>query len=374
MEDFSAYTFDKILMRDDFILSIEKTDPDAVKFWEQLCAQYPAVKKEYESAARLYHHFKSHQRQLPSIETREKVLNKILKQIDSDSREGKQVLLAPWLKVAAVIVAILGISSVLYFTFTNKSSESTIVYNEIIVPSGEKSQVILSDGTTVWLNSESKLRYPAQFEKDSRKVYLEGEGYFDVTKQKGSHFFVLSQNMKIEVLGTVFNVKSYPGDKTIETTVVEGKVKVQLSDKSKKVNEVVLLPTERVVYYKSNEETQKISDTQSEEKTQTAENITTTISPIEVQRVNTKNITSWKDHLLVFDNETLENIVVKMSRWYRTDVIISDSTLKTERFTGKFVHNETLEQVLKAINLTTPIYYEVTNDKVVINKKYRKRP
>ena len=97
------------------------------------------------------------------------------------------------------------------------------------------------------------------------------------------------------------------------------------------------------------------------------------VKEILISHVNTDNITSWKDHLLVFDNETLEEIAVKMSRWYKVQIEIMEPGLKTHRYTGKFVNNETLDQVLEAINLTTPIQYKIRQNSVQIWSRKKKQ-
>jgi ferric-dicitrate binding protein FerR (iron transport regulator) len=238
---------------------------------------------------------------------------------------------------------------------------------QVIVPSGEKTQLILPDGTQVWLNSESKLVYPASFSSRERKVNLEGEAYFNVTKVSKSKFTVYTQDVKVNVLGTKFNVKSYPNDPTIETTVVEGMVKVESEEPKSNFSPIILKPTERLVYKKDSRSASKKSTSDVDPDPGKLASHSASNMKIIISHVNTNNITSWKDHLLVFDNETFEEITLKLSRWYKVQIILLDEELKTQRYTGKFVHNESLTQVLEAIKLTTPIKYRSHQNQVEIS-------
>jgi ferric-dicitrate binding protein FerR (iron transport regulator) len=268
------------------------------------------------------------------------------------------------ISISAVVILLIAVA----VTFMVKDK---VIFNskdqslQVIVPSGEKSQLILPDGTQVWLNSESKLIYPVNFSFKERWVNLEGEAYFDVTKADNSKFVVHTQNFKVKVLGTKFNVKSYPADMTIETTVVEGMVKVESEKPRLNFSPIILKSTERLVYKKDISSASKDITEPAAVKLEKPQTISR--QEILISHVNTSYITSWKDHLLVFDNETFDEITLKLSRWYKVQINLVDEELKTQRYTGKFVHNESLTQVLEAIKLTTPIKYNLHQNEVEIS-------
>jgi ferric-dicitrate binding protein FerR (iron transport regulator) len=206
----------------------------------------------------------------------------------------------------------------------------------------------------VWINSDSKLKYPVQFGDVSREVSLEGEAFFDVEKKHGKSFVVNTHDVKVNVLGTAFNVRCYPGDNKTQTTVVRGAVQVEEIHGDKKV--MILKPNEMATL------TDKVPDATKASQIQT----------FTVNKVDPVNLVSWKDQLLVFAGETFEDLAIKMERWYNVKIRIDNEELKSERFSGKFVHNETVYQVLEAIKITTPITFRVEKDTIIISQIKRK--
>jgi transmembrane sensor len=377
MDENKKMTYVDILMDDRFVAFMKEEDEKKLPYWAKAAEEDPDTKKEYDKAVSVYKILTGHKKVKYTDSIKDKAVNRLISLIDASDSEkaGKssKYSLGYISTIAAAAAVLIGLGwfmgkSTGIFNHGNKN-----VYHEIIVPSGEKSQVLLSDGTKIWLNSESKLRYPGRYSNSKRAVFLEGEGYFEVSKQNGSNFTVYTQEIKVEALGTKFNIKSYPEDKTIETTLVEGSVKVEHSGSKNKFPNVILKPNERFVYRKfaSNDE---VHETEDNRKSSPAK-FTVRPRQISVTKVNTENITCWKDYLLVFDNETLEEIAVKMSRWYKVKVNILDDDLKTHRFTGKFINNETIFNVLEAIDLTTPIEYTMVDNEVNIGfDKTRKEP
>lgn len=363
-------SFDKIMMDPMFIAYMNERNNENEKYWVTLIESNPELKNEFEKAVKLYSVFLNNkststdeEKNLATI----KLLNRIgnfdnLQIGKTNSDQFKKIIRYA---AVAVLFITLFIPASLYVVQRFKPIE--IVYNEIEVPSGEKSAVKLSDGTIVWLNSESKLKYPVNFNTKCRNVYLEGEGYFDVAKQDGKNFIVNTQNIKVVALGTIFNVKSYPEDDNIEATLVEGSIKFQQNSEGEDLPDIILKPDQKLTYQKeigkaSVSEVLEVKDT-----TFQTEKINTKAS-FSIEKVNASNIVSWKDHLLVFENETFEEIAKKMSRWYKMDVVIKGDELKDLRFTGKFIHNETFIQVLEAIDLTTSINYDINANSVIIQR------
>lgn len=362
-------TFDKLLMDQDFIdhLKYKNTGYQG----KDMIEKDPELRSELEKASFIFHILSSHKRIKFPDELKKAHVERLIKRIQLDEMSGhnkSRYVIQNVLKVAASIIVIIGLSILISLKVISPyriaNSSSTI---EMVVPSGEKSQIILADGSSVWLNSDSKLVYPISFKGDDRKVILEGEAYFDVKKVRNSRFVVVTQDFKVEVLGTKFNVKSYPDDPTMETTVVEGMVRVEPYEDKLSFSPIILKPSERMVFLKANQQKPQNDNIESRQKQAVVKPVIR--QEILISHVNTDNITCWKDHLLVFDNETLEQIALKMSRWYKIQVEIMDDDLKSHRYTGKFIYNESIIQVLEAIDLTTPIKYKIYQNTVEIRRK-----
>lgn len=277
-----------------------------------------------------------------------------------------RVGLRSFMKYAAVFVIALGMfwmGNSLFFR--DKSVQDNISrMNEISVAYGSKSRIVLPDGSIVNLNSGSLLQYSSDFENE-RKVYIEGEAFFDVKKDPRHPFLVQTSNITIRVLGTVFNVKSYPEEDIIETTLVSGSVQILAKSGSAK-NEfktlTVLKPNEKAIFYKNsmatgNESADPITEINKKEK----ENI-------QVQKeIKTEFYTAWKDNNLVFNNEQFGNVVPKLERWFNIKIENNFPELNASRLTGKF-DTETIEQALEALRIITPFNYSIEKNKITIYK------
>lgn len=361
-------SYDEILMNEKFAEFMTKRDEEITAYWNRYLMQHPENREEFDKAVNLHKALTSHRKYVISDRKKSAAADALLSRIDAYEASGagtKRLRISPKVAIAASIIAFICLSlPILYLTHI--LGESEISYNEITVPPGEKSSVQLADGTLIWLNADSKMKYPTTFSRRSREVILEGEGYFDVTKQKGASFTVVTQDIKVVALGTIFNVKSYPDDKVIETTLIEGKVKLQPTGERRKFADIFLSPNQRMIYRKA-ENLAVVENANSGSGNPVS--VSETKPSITITKVNTANVSSWKDHLLIFNNESFEEIAAKMSRWYDVEVIILDDELKQDRYTGKFIHNETAEQVLEVINVTTPIQYRIENKKIYISKK-----
>jgi len=213
---------------------------------------------------------------------------------------------------------------------------SKVAYNYLTIPRGGQFNVKLSDGTVVWLNSESKLKYPIAFvEGETRQVELVyGEAYFDVspsTKHKGAKFIVISQSQEIEVLGTEFNVKAYKDETSIYTTLVEGKVIVNTS-----LSNDVLTPSEQLKL--------NIQD-----------------NTISVSNVDVYSEISWKEGVFSFKEKPLKDIMKVISRWYDVNVIFENKELELLKFNGVLDKERSVEKVLSIMKSTTINNYEIDN-------------
>ncbi len=234
--------------------------------------------------------------------------------------------------------------------------------NIVEVLYGSKSQIQLPDGSVVNLNSGSRITYPTSFKDGHRDVYLSGEAFFQVEADVESPFYVHTSDLTVKVTGTEFNIKSYPDSKSIETTLVKGKL--QILDKKKKNKTIaVLSPNETAVFKKANfkdedeEETKDIPLNFKEHK------------PIYVKNeINTSDTYAWKNNLLVFNNQNFYDLAVRLERWYDVEINIQDKEIANERFTGKF-DKETIEQALNALQLIVPFEYEIKKNNITIRNK-----
>tara|TARA_B110000238_G_scaffold74769_1_gene82321 strand:+ start:646 stop:1821 length:1176 start_codon:yes stop_codon:yes gene_type:complete len=223
-----------------------------------------------------------------------------------------------------------------------KRNTKEIAYNYLTIPRGGQFFIKLSDGTQVWLNSESQLKYPTSFiDGEERKVELiYGEAYFDVspsTQHNGATFKVATNNQVVEVLGTEFNVKSYNGDEMITTTLVEGKVVIG----NNSVQEY-LSPGEQSKFSIKNEK-------------------------IEISKVDIYNETSWKNGIFNFHKKPLKEIGKVLSRWYDVDIDFLNKEIEDVRFIGSVSKNQKIEDILELIKSTNFINdYDIIEKKIII--------
>jgi ferric-dicitrate binding protein FerR (iron transport regulator) len=258
-----------------------------------------------------------------------------------------------------------------YSNFVNPDIE-TSENSKIIVPKGSKTHLILPDGTQVWLNAGSTLTYPERFGEAKREVYLEGEGYFDVVKHTDKTFMVRTSDIHVHSLGTKFNIKAYPQDDIIETTLVEGKVKVENGNASKVMQKPIYLsPNQTLTFHKTNNSI--ALNTKKEEREKVSETLNNAIKPSQIDKivlheeVNPVLYTSWKDSRWVIDSQRLDDLAIQLERIYDVNIKFKDKDLRNTRFTGT-LKDESLEQVLKAMKLTAPIDYEIKGKQVILTK------
>ncbi len=285
-------------------------------------------------------------------------------------------ILNKFLKIAAIFILAFSFSWATFYFLNKRPDTGSLAYNQIITAKGQKSQIILSDGTKVWLNSETVLKYPASFNENQREVFLEGEAFFEVKKKdKKNPFLVKTTDIDIKVLGTSFNVMAYSDEATVETTVVEGSVSVVRKGLKPSQDQIVILkPNQKVTLLKKG--SRVILSEVELEKPMLVKSAQTTpsISPIEKEqilissKVDIELHTAWKEDRLIFRSETLENIAYKLERWYDVKIHIQDEELKNNRYTGEFAHKETLTQVLEILYLTTPITYTFKQNDLYIEK------
>ena len=204
------------------------------------------------------------------------------------------------------------------------------------VPRGGEYTLVLADGTTVYLNAESELRYPKQFKGENRKVILVGEAYFDVYHNEQQPFLVEAGGMEVRVLGTSFGVRAYPEEENVLTTLVQGKVNVEADGRV-----VRLQPGEQADYDK-------------------ADKLLTTA------KVDVNLFVGWKDGRLIFDNAPLEVILSELGRWYSFDVFYANENLKQIPYSLNVRKDEHISGVLKLIERTRKVKFEINNQTIIV--------
>lgn len=238
---------------------------------------------------------------------------------------------------------------------------------EIKAANGARSYVVLSDSTKVWLNAGSTLKLAKNFNKNSRNVYLNGEAFFDVQKSKNSYFTVFASDIFIQVLGTQFNVKSYSNDDVIETTLEEGKVKIYETTQNKQL--LTLTPNQKATYLKGKQNITKESINRELNKIMAKDEIVQykDANYIIADKVKTDSYSSWKDGKLIFRKDRLEDIVSRLERHFNVSISVDDD-IKDLMITANF-KNETIEQVMFALQLTSSFDYEINLNQISIKSK-----
>ncbi|HET6256304.1 MAG TPA: FecR family protein [Puia sp.] len=237
------------------------------------------------------------------------------------------------------------------------------VISEITTRNGSKTSLILPDGTKVWLNAGSKLTYDSTFGKIDRKVSLSGEGYFDVVRNKQQPFIIHAATISIKVLGTEFDVRSYPSDKTTEASLIRGSIEVIINAQPNK--KVILKPNEKLIIDNFRFENHLAQTT--DNAAAAATSVPDIAKDITVRNLTHENKTgevietSWVENKLVFQDESFEEIARKLERWYGVTIRFNNERLKDDHLTGTFM-NETIRQALDALKFTATFNYSVDND------------
>jgi len=217
------------------------------------------------------------------------------------------------------------------------------VFNTLVVPYGKRTHITLADGSKVWLNSGSKLVYPATNTGNKREVYIDGEAIFDVTHMDGKPFYVKTKDFEIKVLGTVFNVNAYEDDKNSGAVLAEGKIEISPTNSTLFRSEKrTILPGTRIVY-DNNKET------------------------FEETQVNVKNYLSWREGYLILEKIPLETILKKISRYYNVNIELQSPAIGKETFSGNLNLKNTAEEVLDILAETTQISINKENNNLIIN-------
>jgi ferric-dicitrate binding protein FerR (iron transport regulator) len=259
-----------------------------------------------------------------------------------------------FLRYAAVFIIAVGLTAV-FFNYQQLNSSSSafsgsalVINQEISTNFGARMKFQLSDGTTVYLNSGSKILFPNKFAGKTRSVELSGEAFFDVTTNPDQPFVVHTNVLDVKVFGTAFNLKAYPDSREISATLVHGKINVENEISGVCRQLASLKPSQRAVYDIDNKEI-RVSDEQDLDK-----------------------FIAWKEGKLVFSNDPINELAEKLGIWYNVNVKVGNEGLRAHRFTATFT-DEPIEQVLGLLSKSTPLKYRIIKAERNSDNSYSKR-
>ena len=346
-------------------LSGDATEQDKEEL-NELLQQHPELMQQYDMLHQLW------SVNAPASEepvTNDK-LNRILQLAEAETAAGKSE--APVVRIKKrhtlywAAAAVIALAAGAWMLVTWKNKQQALAANEVVAPKGSKTRTILPDGSTVWLNAGSRIVY-ANFNGPEREITLEGEAFFDVvqvlspaTHQK-KPFIVHAGTIDIRVLGTAFNVKSYPEEKTIETTLIRGLVQITRKGDTKGAP-VYLHPNEKIVLPAS-----------STEVVTTNEPVATTNEPVIKQIIHIDSTikdsehieTAWVYNRLEFRGDNFEQLALKLERWYNIKIYFEDAAARQLKFNGS-LQNETVEQAFMALKEAVPFEVRIVNNEVFI--------
>ncbi len=272
--------------------------------------------------------------------TDDRLINKAEKRLDSKlakEKKGKQKIfkLHQWIKYAAVITIVIAVSALAYWQFNTGNKEDMLVAT---TSESQVREIVLPDGTKVWLNQFSSLKYPRQFSEKERNVYLNGEAYFEVTKNRKRPFIVQSEMMKIKVLGTIFNLKCSPTCRISEATLIEGEIEVKGNNEE---GMIILSPGQKA-------ELNKVT------------------KRMQVKEVDAKLDAVWHNNLIPFEKATIFNIAKTLERFYNVKIILSPDISTNKTYSGVLKKKDSIESVLKLLKNSIPMNYKIVDNNIFI--------
>jgi len=390
-ENYLLFTTEDFVLDNAFISWVLNPRKEADLFWAEFLMNYPHKRTQVEEAAYIIKALKPVEEEIPAGR-----LDDILNLLQSESHNQRRRIIFSVLKYAAIITGVIGITGLLYLNsqksdhfplaklnaevigqgkiiladgssigfdtketvisqtasgklLINSDTVNTLAkatpvkataLNQVIIPYGKRSQVTLSDGTHIWLNSGSQLSYPTDFSGNSREIYLSGEAIFDVAHDAEKPFFVITKDIKIKVLGTRFNVSAYDNEPSVQTVLLEGKVTIGKNAFLAKTMQME--PGERVVYNQESEDFAK-------------------------DKVDVNYYTSWLYEYLIFENEPTPEVFRKLERYYNQTIVVQ-AGLDSITFSGKLDLKEDIRDVLESITYSSHVKITREGDQYKVNR------
>lgn len=337
-----------------------EANTDEVRLLHNVLSEDEALSQQYELMTRLW----KEEQNNPEIQFQNSD-NEIQHIINLAEDNYKESLVSkPWFKTGSirkVAIASISIAACFLLVFLGYKNFSTgsyqqpkVVQQVLKADNGTRSRNILPDGSVVWLNAGSSLVLSDEFKKGNRNVTLTGEAYFEVVKNPYP-FIVHASGINIKVVGTAFNVKSYPADKTVETTLFHGIIKLSRHGDLK--NEFTLKPNQKFIISRKELLAKNIEDHPLE--------TTGIIKVIESKSENLFDEKAWIYNRLEFRGDDFETLADKLDRWYDVKIRFTDVEVKKLQFNGSFT-NETIEDALKALQIANPFSYKINDHEILI--------
>jgi len=280
--------------------------------------------------------------------------------ISGDRRRRTRRLIA----AAVTVITLTSTGFFLYRGSAPKAAAPAAQPSEVATRNGSRTSLYLPDGTHVWLNAGSKITYNKNFGAARREVDLSGEAFFDVAHNPASPFIIHTSRIDIKVLGTSFNVRSYPADETTETVLVQGSIEVAVHDKANE--KIILKPNEKLVVG-NNENSAPQHLPANTAIGRQADTLVTVQKPTYERSTGAILETSWVRGQLAFQDEAFDGLALKLERWYGVTIRFADPRLQTLRFTGTF-REETITEALDALKLTAHFDYTINDNQITIAK------
>jgi len=302
--------------------------------------------------------------------------NNFRKKIKTTYNQKDNNIKTAWLKTivryaAVILIAFSASGALFYFIGRNSAAPAVQSINKLVVPLGSKAWFSLSDGTVVTLNAGSTLNVSQDYGVNNRIVRLDGEGYFNIAKDKNNPFVVQTPFLNIRALGTEFNIKAYSADRTIETTLVSGSLQIEPVKEINQGQITVLKPNQKLTFFKSDSSFTSGSEMKEKEETARSENIkkirTVPVTRLVTENVNVDPVTSWKENRWIFEQQSLSQIAIDLERKFDVQIIFDSERLKSYRFTATILA-EPIEQVLMALSMAAPVTYKIRGRVVTLSE------
>lgn len=356
-------------------LNLEAT-PDEREELTDLLRQHPSLQQQYELLSRIW----QERDQLSYDESEAQAsVQKIIHRSEEESEEQKEVIHLyeealskrrrrnRWM-IAAGLIVLVGLALSWTVWFSSSKEGDLFLKESLIAQKGSRTRSMLPDGTTVWLNAGSKLHFINDFAGKTREVRLDGEAYFDVARKEGKPFIVHTGGIQIKVLGTAFNVKSYPEDKNVETTLFHGRVQVYRQEDTATQDDVIdLQPNQKLILPKqaAAESSKLSSDIQP---TRTSNFSRFIIAHIDSTRKEEERFeTAWLYSRLEFRGDNFEDLAYKLERWYNVNISFTDEKVKKLNFNGSF-EKESISEAFEALQTAVPYFtYKINNNDITVS-------
>ncbi len=308
---------------------------------QEMFALFHRAENEYELKGNLLEELNNSENQDTTSPDFIRIFEKLWAKIEKSKIQSKSKIkyLNTFIKVAAAVV--IGLFVGLYVTSIKTNQE--LVYYAAHSPRGSVSEMVLPDGSIIFLNSDSRIKYSIDGKKGIREVFLNGEAWFDVEKNKNKPFVVHTPFYDVNVTGTQFNIKAYDSDNEVSTTLEEGEIIIQSTENFRLAENIILKPGEQVVLDKNSRE-------------------------LLIKTVNTKWFTAWKDNKLIFVNTNMKEFIVILERKYGIDIEIKNKAI-LDLHVDCTLKNETIIEILEIIKKTLPVNYEIVGQKIEITTK-----